>query len=201
MKDLPIHSSQATSKCLAPSNGGSCKTNCRAGRAGPACSAAVTGRPQAGIRGGQGGSLCPGRVPGLSHLAGSEWGQPRQVQRSGHAGFPRLSTPGLTPGQNFLPSPFSWPTALAQGWVLEMGSRSLPCSQEAPRHSQSQGGVGRGRQNCPPRAPVYGLGAGLLSLNCALTSPGGGSGAMPDPPRAAPLLPFSVVTDLTEDVS
>lgn len=103
----------------------------------------------------------------------SEWGQPRQVQRSGHAGFPRLSTPGLTTGQNFLPSPFSWPTALAQGWVLEMGSRSLPCSQEAPRHSQSQGGVGRGRQNCPLRAPVYGLGAGLLSLNCALTSPGG----------------------------
>lgn len=31
MKDLPIHSSQATSKCLAPSNSSSCKTNCGAG--------------------------------------------------------------------------------------------------------------------------------------------------------------------------
>lgn len=44
MKDLPIHSSQATSKCLAPSNGSSFETNGGSGEQGTQalCLAAVT---------------------------------------------------------------------------------------------------------------------------------------------------------------
>ena len=122
MKDLPTHSSQATSKCLAPSNGSSCKTNCGAGRAGPAHSAA---RPAASgwDQGGSRGRLKSRPVPHPTHLSGrwrrQVWfgGDPCQGPTVSACHFPGRRPLAWLRGIQILPSPFPRPSVLVLGWA------------------------------------------------------------------------------------
>lgn len=131
----------------------------------------------------------------------SDWGQPHRVQQSEHAGFPRLSTPGLTTGHNFLPSPFPEPTAPALGWALGMRLCNLPCFQEAPRLVRGQGqsvsgwpskGVGRTVSRGPT---THRRGAGLPVCKPCSAGTCWGPGAASAPPRAA--LSFGLLWSLS----
>lgn len=135
MKDLPTHSSQGTSKCLAPSNGSSCKTNCGAGQAGPARAAAETGQPGAGIRvGGEAGSH-PALEQGPTLPLGGRGGLGEQVRLEVTPAV-RASwlsqASGPWPGCGVLSPSFSLPGAECPGPGLDRRLCSLPCSQGPP---------------------------------------------------------------------
>lgn len=103
MKDLPIHSSQATSKCLALSTSSSCKTNCGAGRAGLLLSSRDGGL---GLESGwAGGQLTPSTRRASHHLSvrsGVTYPSGRGVRT---CWLSQAASPDLAAGHTFLPSP------------------------------------------------------------------------------------------------